>query len=89
MLKHALRREFGVSPAASVSFLAGTPSAEGRYTFKLLPPTEDEQDVVSALDALLRAEKAKQRAKHSSFASVKQHLLDTESTEMREAVAAS
>lgn len=88
MLKRFLRKEFEVSPTASVSFLAGTPSAGGRYTFKLLPPTEDEQDVVSALDALLRAEKVKQRAKHSSFASVKQHLLDTESTEMRDAVAA-
>ena len=88
MLIHALRRELGASESTGVSFLAGTPGADERYTFKLVAPTEDEREVIDALDALLLSEKARQHAKDSSFASVKQHLLHTESAEIRHAAAA-
>ena len=88
MLERALRRELGVSRGVGSSFLGGAAGADGRYTFELVPPAEDEQDVAIALDDLLSSERAKQHSSNTLFAENKQRILDGESADIRRAIAA-
>ena len=89
MLKKSLRQEMAVTRSAGVSFFAEAASAKDRLTLKLVPPSEDERDVMVALDALALAERAKQHSSHSLFASDKQRVLEIGSADFRRALATS
>ena len=88
MLKKALRRELGASTGVGLSLLGGVASADGRYTFELIPPAEDEQDVALALDDLFLSERAKQHSSNGLFNENKQRILDGESADIQHAIAA-
>ncbi len=91
MLRVALRREAAAFHSSAASFVsAGAAEAvtaePGQYVFNLVPPEEDEHDTISAIDAVMVAERQKQAAANEVAASEKQRALDAEKVELRRVV---
>ena len=91
MLRAALRREAAASHASAASFVsagaAEVVAAEpGQYVFNLVPPGEEEQDTLAAIDAVLVDERRKQAVANELVAGEKQRALEAEEVELRRAV---